>query len=281
MRDIRARISQRHGIELTDQQIQELAARRLEVDPRSAQRQAGAARAAAARAPATPPDSPSQRPAEPAYTFEDTTLYESHRGLLRFIRRLLNPLLKLFFNPNPLIRALNTQARLNTEAAAREAERDRRQAEWNALHYEILQRLVTEVSRVSLEMQSLSMRVESLVGEGGLQRAARARHRGPVHQAGRRRRSRARTAARRAAPATSGASRQRDRCAAPANAAPSNRARRRRASRRKARAGAGAAAAAGAERRAGRGGPGRGRHPARSRRAGDGPTRTKDVGATS
>src|SRR3712207_6608615 len=37
MRDIRARISQRHGVDLTAQQIQELAARRLEsiLDPRN------------------------------------------------------------------------------------------------------------------------------------------------------------------------------------------------------------------------------------------------------
>ena len=33
----------------------------------------------------------------PAYTFEDTTLYETHRGSLRFFRRLFNPILKLFF----------------------------------------------------------------------------------------------------------------------------------------------------------------------------------------
>ena len=66
---------------------------------------------------------------------------------MRFIRKLLNPILKLFFNPNPLIRALNIQSRLNDEMLAREAERDRRQAEWNALHYEILHRVVTEVSR--------------------------------------------------------------------------------------------------------------------------------------
>ena len=41
-------------------------------------------------------------------------------------------------------------------------ELERRQTEWNALHYQILQRLVTEVSRTSIEMQSLSLRVEAL-----------------------------------------------------------------------------------------------------------------------
>jgi cell division protein FtsL len=162
MRDIRARIAQRQGIDLSNQQIQDLAARRLEsiLDPRAIRpslleglrRSAGAPMATAAPKPSS----------EPVYTFDHTTIYDSPRAVLRFIRRLLNPLLKLFFNPNPLIRALHLQARLNVEAAEREAERDRRQTEWNALHYEIVQRVVTDVSRVSLELQALSMRIESL-----------------------------------------------------------------------------------------------------------------------
>ena len=162
MRDIRGRIAQRQGIDLSNLQIQDLAARRLEsiLDPRAIKpsllealrRTAGATGARVA----------DRTPNEPAFTFEDTTIYDSHRGALRLMRRLLNPLLKLFFNPNPLIRALHLQARLNVEAAERDAERDQRQAEWNALHYQIVQRLVTEVSQVSLELQSLSMRVESL-----------------------------------------------------------------------------------------------------------------------
>ena len=106
----------------------------------------------------------SPAPASPAdaYTFEDHTIYDTHNGLLRFLRKLLAPVLKLFFNPNPIAAALNAQVRVNREASRREAERERTQAVWNALHYIVLQRLVTEVSRVSLEMQSLSLRVESL-----------------------------------------------------------------------------------------------------------------------
>jgi len=162
MRDIRSRIAQRHGIDLSNQQIQELAARRLEaiLDPRAIKpglldelrRSAGAP---------PPPHDPAEA-AELTYAFEDTTLYESHRGAMRFIRRLLNPILKLFFNPNPLIHALNTQARWNAEAARREAERVRRQTEWNALHYELLHRMVTEVARGSIELHALSTQVESL-----------------------------------------------------------------------------------------------------------------------
>jgi hypothetical protein len=159
MREIRTRISQRHGIELTTQQIQELAARRLEaiLDPRTVK---PSLLEQIRRSTSTPLDVPSTP--EPTYTFEDSTLYDSHRGALRFIRKLLNPLLKLFFNPNPLIAALNAQAKLNQAAAQREAERERRQAEWNALHYDILQRLVLEVTRTSLDAQQLSMRIEAL-----------------------------------------------------------------------------------------------------------------------
>ncbi len=158
MREIRAGIAQRHGIDLTQQQVQELAARRLEaiLDPRTVK----PSLLEQLRKSAGPVADPKETVA--SFAFEDTTLYESHNGFLRFTRRLLNPLLKLFFNPNPLIQALNTQARLNAAYARREDERDRRQAEWNALHYTILQRLVLELSRSAVDAQTLAARVESV-----------------------------------------------------------------------------------------------------------------------
>ncbi len=161
MRDIRSKVAQRHGINLTDQQIDELASRRLEaildvraVSPDLMEQLRRAAGTRSVHVPAVPD--------VPAYTFEADTLYETPRGLLRGIRRLLNPLLKLFFNPEPLVMALNLQSRLNTEAAVRESERTERQGEWNALHYALLQRLVSEIARLSLETQHLGQQVESL-----------------------------------------------------------------------------------------------------------------------
>jgi hypothetical protein len=102
MREIRGRIAQRQGIDLSNQQIQELAARKLEsiLDPRAVKPSLleGIRRGAA-----VPTDVSPAIPNEPAYSFEDSTIYDSHRGLLRLARKLFNPLLKLLFNPNPLM----------------------------------------------------------------------------------------------------------------------------------------------------------------------------------
>lgn len=161
MRDIRARITQRHGISLSDQQVEELAARRLEavLDIRglSPDLLEQLRRAAGGRS----VEVPTGAQASP-YEFEAETLYETPRGLLRAIRRVLNPILRLFFNPEPLVMALNQQARLNAAAAEREAARVAQQAEWNALHYALLQRLLSELAKLSLEAQHLTQQVESL-----------------------------------------------------------------------------------------------------------------------
>jgi len=166
MREIRTRIAQRSGVELSNQQIQELAGRRLEaiLDPRGLKPELldQLRRSAGERAVAVDvtPTSGVQ-----SYPFDEATLYDSPNALLRFFRKLLNPLLRLMFNPTPIAHALAVQSRLNAEIAAREAERDRRQAEWNALHFEILQRLALEVSRGSIDAQNLMLRVESLAAK--------------------------------------------------------------------------------------------------------------------
>jgi hypothetical protein len=166
MRDIRARIAQRSGVELSNQQIHELAARRLEaiLDPRGLKPELldQLRRSAGERPVSVDIVAPGTTQ---SYPFDEATLYDSPNAFLRFIRRLLRPLLRMMFNPGPIAHALALQSRLNTELAAREGERDRRQAEWNALHYEILQRLAIEISRASIEAQSLSLRVESLAAK--------------------------------------------------------------------------------------------------------------------
>ena len=160
MREIRSRISERHGIDLTAQQIQELAARRLEaiLDPRIIKPSLMDELRRAAGLPAdTPPSEP-----EGDETIAESALYQSESGFVRAVRKMLNPLLKLFFNPAAIVDALNAQTRRAKAAEAREAELRRRQTEWNALHFEVLRRLVTDVARAEIDNQHLAHRVESL-----------------------------------------------------------------------------------------------------------------------
>src|SRR5919204_3968801 len=130
MEQIRARIREKRGVDYTEQQLRELAAVKLEkfLDPRSVrsdlleQFKRG-----------QPHYEP---PVLPNYQFEEETLFESHRAPLRWLRRLLRPILKLFFNPNPLIQALHIQSRLNTLYAEREARREAARHAFDQLHYE-------------------------------------------------------------------------------------------------------------------------------------------------
>ena len=156
MDQIRARIREKRGVDYTEEQIRELAAVKLEkfLDPRGV-RSDLLEQFKRARPPYQPPDLPN-------YAFEEQTLFDSHRGLLRLIRRLLAPVLKLLFNPNPLIQALNIQSRLNTSMAEREARREAERHAFDELHYELVHNLVTETTRLSIEVKNLKMRIESL-----------------------------------------------------------------------------------------------------------------------
>jgi hypothetical protein len=149
MEQIRARIRDKRGVDYTDEQIRELASVKLEkfLDPRGLRSDLldQFRRVQKEQAPLAPSN----------FAFEDQTLYDSHRGPVRAIRRLLQPVLKLFFNPNPLIQALHIQSQLNTLNAERETTR-------RGLEYEVLHNLVVETTRLGIEVRNLKMRVESL-----------------------------------------------------------------------------------------------------------------------
>ena len=142
MRQIRARIREKRGVDYTEEEIRELANVKLEkfLDPRGV-RSDLLEQFRRRREASLPPN----------FSFEDTTLFETHRPILRFIRRLLRPILKLFFNPNPIADALNIQSKLNAQQAALEP-----------LYYEIMHNLVLELTRLGIEMKNLKMRVESM-----------------------------------------------------------------------------------------------------------------------
>jgi hypothetical protein len=156
MEQIRSRIREKRGVDYTEQQIRELAAVKLEkvLDPRGVR--SDLLEQFKRSQPSYEP------PVLPSFTFEDTTIYETHRGILRFIRRLLNPILKLLLNPNPIIHALHTQADLNQVNLEREAVREKQRREIDALYYEVMHNLVFEITRLGIETKNVKMRVESI-----------------------------------------------------------------------------------------------------------------------
>ena len=143
MRQVRARIREKRGVDYTEDEIKELASVKLErfLDPKGVRSDLLEQYRKRREASSTARN----------YAFEDTTIYESSRPLLRFIRKLLNPILKLFFNPTPVVEALHIQSRLNENY---------NQAE--ALYYELIHNLVLETTRLSIEVKNLKMRVESM-----------------------------------------------------------------------------------------------------------------------
>ena len=142
MRQIRSRIREKRGVDYTEEEIRELANVKLEkfLDPRGV-RSDLLEQFRRKREASLPPN----------FKFEDTTLFETHRGFLAFMRRLLKPVLKLFFNPNPLIEALHIQSKLNAQQAALEP-----------LYYEVIHNLVLETTRLGIDVKNLKMRVESM-----------------------------------------------------------------------------------------------------------------------
>lgn len=158
MEQIRRRVRDKRGVDYTEEQIRELATVRLEkfLDPKNLRSDLleQFRRSRPADDAALPPVA--------TYEFEDSTLYDTHRGLLRTVRRLLNPLLKLFFNPNQLVNVLHQQATLNRHfvQVTNQARVDR--AAWNSLYYEVLHNLVLETTRAGIEIKNLKMRVEAL-----------------------------------------------------------------------------------------------------------------------
>src|SRR5215204_4298306 len=163
MKQIRQRILEKRGADYTEEEIRELASVRLEkfLDPNNLRsdllEQFRNRRPAAASEPPviTPP-----------YTAEQTDIFATHRGIVRLMRKLLAPLLKLMFNANTLHQVLHTQSQFNVDLLKREARRkiefDRSRAEWNSLYYEVLHNLVLETTRMGIEVQNLRMKVESL-----------------------------------------------------------------------------------------------------------------------
>jgi hypothetical protein len=144
MQQIRGRIRDKRGVDYTEDQIQELAKVKLEkfLDPR------GIRSDLLEQFRSRPSDVP------PSYPFDDQTLFASSKPLVRFLRKLLRPVLKLLFNANALNHVLHTQVGINDFLMARAAR--------DVLVYEVMHNLVVEVTRASIEVKNMKMRVESI-----------------------------------------------------------------------------------------------------------------------
>ena len=191
MKQIRQRILEKRGADYTEEQIRELASVRLEkfLDPNNLRsdlleqfrksRPGRRHRAAGDHA---------------AVHVASRRVFATHRGALRFMRKLFSPLLKLLFNPNTLHQVLHTQAQFNVDLLKREARRkiefDRSRAEWNALYYEVLHNLVLETTRMGIEVAEPAHEARIALEPPRFQRAPRprARRRGAVPARGRARR---------------------------------------------------------------------------------------------
>jgi hypothetical protein len=149
MRQIRSRIRDKRGVDYTEAELQQLASVKLErfLDPKGVRsdlvEQYRRNRVVS--------------PAPPNFEFEAGTLFETHRGVLRSLRQLLRPILKLFFNPDKITTALHIQSAVNTQAEARL----RRLEEREPLSYELLHNLTVEITRLGIEVHNLRMRLES------------------------------------------------------------------------------------------------------------------------
>ncbi len=150
MEQIRARIREKRGVDYTEEQIRELAAVKLEkfLDPRGVRSDLLTEFRKRQPVPYS----------APLYDFEEDTLFDSHRGIVRFLRRLFRPLFKLVFNANALSQSLHHQAEINRHTFA-QIERVRESGD---LYYELLHNLVVELTRTTIEVKNMKMRVESL-----------------------------------------------------------------------------------------------------------------------
>jgi hypothetical protein len=160
MRQIRARIQSKRGVDYTEQQIQELANVKLErfLNPKGV-RSDLVEQFKRARDRKLEPFQPEQ------YAFDANLMYGSHRFAIRLFRKLLNPILKLFFNPNTVIQVLDKQTKINAlyeEQFILLREKSQQRDEVDVLYYELVHNLVLELTRVGIENRNLKMRLESL-----------------------------------------------------------------------------------------------------------------------
>ncbi len=175
MEQVRDRIKEKHGEDYTEQQVREQANVKLEglLEPAKARPELVDRSRQRRREQDTAP-APS---APESFEFGPQSIYAS-RGFLGWllypVRRLLSPILKLFFDVDPIVQALQVQREINAQHAqfvdrvarllALSNSRLAAREEIDALNYEVMNNLVLEMTRLSVDMKNHRARVESVAG---------------------------------------------------------------------------------------------------------------------
>lgn len=150
LEQVRARLREKRGVDYTEEEIRALAGVELRrfLDPKSVRSDLLAQyQARTPRLPMVP-----------------GSLFEARRPIVARIRRLLNPVLRLFFNPEPVAIMISSVNEISTTMSAR-----------SDLYFELLHNLVLEFTRTSMEVKNLQLRVDSLTARLDLsERRARA-----------------------------------------------------------------------------------------------------------
>ncbi len=173
MEQIRARLREKRGVDYTEDQIRELASVKLDrfLDPRNV-RSDLLDHYRKQRDPSSTSESSAATEAfEPVAVppFDPDDVYRSSRGgiggVLRAIRRLLQPVLKLFINPGPMlgaVQALSEHADSTGRTLSRVLAVNRARADLDVLTYEVMNNLVVEMTRLAIDLKNHKMRVESV-----------------------------------------------------------------------------------------------------------------------
>jgi hypothetical protein len=140
LEQIRARLREKRGVDYTEQQIRELAAVKLErfLDPKTVRSDLLKEFRAA-------------KPSHLFVPFGPDPLFSARRPIVARIRRWLHPVLRLFINPDPIAEACGRINELATITVANENQ-----------YYELMHNLVVELTRATIEVQNLKVRVDSL-----------------------------------------------------------------------------------------------------------------------
>jgi hypothetical protein len=160
MRQIRARIQAKRGVDYTEEQIQELANVKLErfLDPKGV-RSDLVEQFKRARDRKVDPFQPEQ------WATDANDLYGSSKAPVRLLRKLFRPILKMLLNANRLVQVLHQQSELNRLYEKKFhtlREKNQQRDEVDTLYYELVHNLVLELTRVGIENRNLKMRLESL-----------------------------------------------------------------------------------------------------------------------